>query len=182
MAFEIALMVAAAVILYALFVFNSLVSARQKVKNSWAQVDVQLKKRADIVYNLVEIVKSYVRFEKKTLEKITRERTNILNSANQKETISESNALAKTFKAIFAVAENYPNLRANESFLELQKQLIALEEDIAYARMVYNDVVTLYNTAIHSFPANMIAPLFGFHEERHLEASDIERTGVVVKL
>lgn len=169
-------------LLFVIITYNSLINSQQKVKNSWAQIDVQLKKRADLVYNLVEVVKSYAKYEKKTLTQITEERTKILDAQNRNEVITESNALTKAFKSIFAVVENYPELKADKQFLELQKQLAALEDDIAYARMVYNDVVTLYNTALLSFPQNLIAPVLGFKEQEHLKANEIERASVAVKL
>jgi LemA protein len=182
MALELVVIVFFALAAYVVFVFNSLLTTRNKVKNSWAQIDVQLKKRADIIYNLVEIVKGYAKHEKTVLENITRGRANVAGASNPSETISGSNQLARAFKTVFAVAENYPELKANQNFLELQKELVKLEDDIAYARMVYNDVVTIYNTEIHVFPKNIIASVLAFGEQKLLEAADIERASAKVKM
>jgi LemA protein len=170
------------VILGLILIFNSLITARQKVKNAWAQIDVQLKKRADLVDNLVNVVKGYSKYEKKTLTDITERRTRVMNSKDPSQLIAESNGLASSMKSIFAVAENYPDLKANPSFLELQKQLAELENGIAYARMVYNDVVTIYNTLIMTFPQNLVSGPLGFTETKLLETDDIQRLAVGVKL
>lgn len=111
------------IILGFIVIFNSLITARQKVKNAWAQIDVQLKKRADLVGNLVEVVKGYSKYEKKLLTDITQRRANVMNSSDPSQLIAESNGLASSLKSVFAVAENYPDLKANENFLELQRQL-----------------------------------------------------------
>ena len=170
------------VILGFIVIFNSLITARQKVKNSWAQIDVQLKKRADLVGNLVEVVKGYSKYEKKLLTDITQRRTNVMNSTDPSQLITESNGLASSLKSVFAVAENYPDLKANQNYLELQRQLSQLEDGIAYARMVYNDVVTIYNTLIMTFPQNLVAGPLGFKETKLLETDEIQRLAVSVKL
>jgi LemA protein len=178
------LIVVAAVIIVlgVILVFNSLVTAKQRVNNAWAQIDVQLKKRADLVYNLVEIVKGYAKHEKGVFEDVARMRAGIMGASAQNEVISQSNALAAGLKSVFAVAEAYPDLKANQGFLDLQKQLVGLEDSIAKARMVYNDVVTIYNTRIMTVPQNLIAPLLGFKEIKQLEADSIARAPVKVKI
>lgn len=167
---------------YVIYIFNSLIKSRNRVRNAWAQIDVQLKKRADIVYNLVEIVKGYAKHEKTLFENVTAQRSSITRSSNQSEVIKESNLLSQSFKSIFAVAENYPKLKADKNFLDLQNQLVKIENDIAYARMVYNDVITIYNTSIHTFPNNVLASVFGFHEHKLLEADVFERASKPVSL
>lgn len=165
-----------------ILIFNSLVTAKQRVNNGWAQIDVQLKKRADLVYNLVEIVKGYAGHEKTVFNDVTRMRAGIMATSAQNEVIEQSNALAAGLRSVFAVAEGYPDLKANQNFLDLQRQLVSLEDSIAKARMVYNDVVTIYNTRILTFPQNIVAPLFGFKEIKQLEADSIARAPVKVKL
>jgi LemA protein len=162
-------------------VFNSLIGSRNKVKNSFAQIDVQLKKRADTVYNLVEIVKGYAKHEKSLFEKVTAARAAVVD-AKPGEVVKASNALTRSAKSLFAVAENYPDLKANKNFLKLQEQLVQIEDDIARARMVYNDVVTIFNTKIQEFPNNLIGPLLGFSEQKLLEANEIEQAATKVKM
>ncbi len=154
--------------------FNSLIVARQRVDNSWAQIDVQLKKRADLVPNLIEIVKGYAKHERETLEKVTECRAKVMSAQEQTAVMAESNALAGGIGSVFAVAESYPDLKADQEFVSLQKKLADLEDSIAYARMVYNDVVTIYNTKIATFPRNMIAGILGFKERKYLDEGDLQ--------
>lgn len=164
-----------------ILIFNSLVVARQRVRNAWSQIDVQLKRRADLVFNLVETVRGYEKHEKAVFEDVARMRAGV-KDATGKEVIAKSNALTSGLKSVFAVAENYPQLRANENFMELQNELVSLEDSIAKARMVYNDVVTIYNIKVMSFPQNIIAPALGFTKIGQLEADEIDRAPVKVKL
>ncbi|NYZ74178.1 LemA family protein [Candidatus Micrarchaeota archaeon] len=179
---SIAIVVVVIVALGVILVFNSLITARNRVKNAWAQIDVQLKKRADLVYNLAEVVKGYSKHEKNVFEEVTKRRTGILGSSSQDEVIAQSNALSASMKSVFAVAEAYPELKANQGYLDLQRQLVSLEDGIARARMVYNDVVTIYNTRIATFPQNILAPPLGFGETGLLETDAIDRLAVKVKL
>jgi LemA protein len=181
MVVEILVLILIVIAIFLVLVFNSLISSRNKVKNSFAQIDVQLKKRADTIVNLVEIVKGYAKHEKSLFEEVTAARASVA-SASPQEVVAASNALTKSAKSLFAVAENYPDLKANENFLKLQEQLVRIENDIAYARMVYNDVVTIFNTKIQSFPNNVIAPLFGFSEQKLLETNEIERAAAKVNI
>ncbi|HSB46380.1 MAG TPA: LemA family protein [Candidatus Bilamarchaeum sp.] len=186
MALDIILIVVAVVVLGLLvwlaLIFNSLVGARQKVKNSWAQIDVQLKKRADLILNLVEIVKGYAKQERDVFENVAKARAGVMSVTSPAQVIEKSNALAATLRGVYAVAEGYPELKSNQNFLDLQKQLVSIEDGIARARMVYNDVVTIYNTLVLTFPQNVIAPVLGFREMKQLEASEIDRAPVGVKL
>jgi len=167
---------------YLVFLFNSLVTARNRVDNSWAQIDVQLKKRADLIVNLVEVVKGYAKHEKGVFVKVAEQRAALANSRGRQESIAASSALMQSFGGVLAIAESYPDLKASANYIDLQKQLAALENDIARARMVYNDIVTIYNTKIMIFPANLIASMLGFRERALLEASEIERSAIRVKV
>lgn len=153
--------------------YNRLVSLKNRVKNSFAQIDVQLKRRNDLIPNLVETVKGYASHEKGVLEEVTKARTNVMNASTVKETSEADNQLTGALKTLFAVAENYPDLKANSNFQQLQDQLSDTEDKISYARQFYNDTVLMYNNACQQFPSNMLAKLFGFKEEEFFEA-DVE--------
>ena len=144
--------------------YNGLVTARNKVKNAWAQIDVQLNRRADLIPNLVETVKGYAGHEKTVFEDVTAARAGLMNANGVKEINEANNQLSETLKTLFAVAENYPELKANENFKELQAQLSQTEDKIAYSRQFYNDTVLMYNNKCQTFPSNIIASLFGFKE------------------
>ena len=145
-----------------IFLYNAFVSLQKRVQNAWAQIDVQLKRRADLIPNLIETVKGYARFEKSVLTQVTQARTSILQAKNPRESAKADNMLSSALKTIFAVAENYPQLRANENFLKLQEEFSTTENKIAYARQFYNDTVMEYNTAIAQFPGVIVAGMFGF--------------------
>ncbi len=169
------------VIILVVGLYNNLVQLKMRVKNAWAQIDTQLKRRFDLIPNLVETVKGYMVHENTTLENITKAR-NSYSSAN---TISEkseaNNNLSNTLKTLFAVAEAYPELKANENFKALQEELTTTENKIAYARQFYNDTVQMYNTAILSFPQNLFANAFGFKEEGFFEVNESEKEPVKVQ-
>lgn len=169
------------VLIIAVYFFNRFIVLKNRVKNSWAQIDVQLKKRADMIMNLVNIVKGYAKHEKSTFEKIAKIRNSIIDS-NGEDVVKKSNELAKASKSLFAVVENYPELKANKNFLELQRQLVKLEGDIAKARMVYNDIVTKYNIEIQEFPNNLFASLFGFGKKEYYKIGKLDRIPVEVRL
>jgi len=173
---------AAALLICAALVFNSLITARNRVRNAWSQIDVQLKKRAGVIYNMAEIVKGYAKHEKSVFTNVARQRAAVAGASSSRDSLKTNNLLAQAFRSVFAVAENYPQLMASGNFLELQSQLAKIEGDIARARMVYNDVVTIYNTNISVFPQNIVAALLGFKAEKLLEADDIERAGVRLKI
>ena len=142
--------------------YNRLVSLRNRVENSFAQIDVQLKRRNDLIPNLVETVKGYASHEKEVLEEVTRARGNVMNASGVKETSDANNQLTGALKTLFAVAENYPDLKANSNFQQLQDQLNDTEDKIAYARQFYNDTVLMYNNACQQFPSSMLAKIFHF--------------------
>lgn len=151
---------------FIVFVYNSLVTFQKRVNNAWAQIDVQLKRRADLIPNLIETVKGYARFEKKVLTEVTKARTAIMSAKSPKESAQADNMLAGALKTIFAVAENYPTLKASENFKSLQEEFSTTENKIAYARQFYNDSVLKFNTAIAVFPNSIVAGIFGFSKPR----------------
>lgn len=144
------------------WLYNRLVRLRNLARSSWSDIDVLLKKRHDLVGNLVETVKGYAGYEKATLLGVTEARGRAMRAEGPGKRGEEENALAEKLASLFAVAESYPDLKANESFLELQKQLAEIENGIEYARRYYNAVVRDYNTATETFPSNMVASGFGF--------------------
>ncbi|NLK34650.1 MAG: LemA family protein [Gracilibacteraceae bacterium] len=168
-------------VLIAISTYNSLVVKRNRVKNSWAQIDVQLKKRFDMVPNLVETVKGYAKHEAGTLEAIIKARNQYISASTPEEMMNANTEMTGALSRLFALAESYPDLKANTNFMELQKELSELEEKIAYARQFYNDTVLMYNNAIQVVPANIIASLFGFREEPYFKADEAERLNVKVQ-
>ena len=154
--------------------YNNLVTARQKVKNGWSQIDVQLQRRFDLIPNLVESVKGYMSHETSVLEKITELRTSWANAKSVSEKMDINNQLSETLKTIMAVSENYPDLKANENFIALQGEISNTENKISYSRQFYNDTVTRYNTMIETFPSNIVASLFHFESEKLFEVDSSE--------
>jgi len=173
--------VAGFIVLFIIILYNSVIRLRNQVKNSWAQIDVQLKRRNDLIPNLVETVKGYMKHEKNVLENITRARSAILSAKTMNEKAKASNALSDTIKSLFAVSENYPTLKANENFMQLQEELSGTESKIAYARQHYNDVVMEFNIKIQQFPANFFAKMFNFKQEQLFETEKEERKNVKVQ-
>lgn len=151
--------------------YNRLVVLRNRVDNAWAQIDVQLKQRYDLVPNLVATVKGYAAHESKTLEAVIQARNMATAAQGPAETAKAEGMLAGALKSLFAVAEAYPDLKANQNFMNLQEQLSNLESKIAYARQFYNDTVMSFNTAIQSFPANLLAGMFGFAKRESFDAN-----------
>ena len=149
-------------LLWLIGTFNSLVRKRNLVRNGWADIDVQLKKRYDLIPNLVEMVKGYMQHEKSVLEDITKARTSAMQAQGAKAKEGAENALSGTLKTLFAVSENYPELKANANFLDLQRELADTENKIQASRRFYNGNVRDYNISIESFPSNLIAGIFHF--------------------
>ena len=173
-------LVALAVILF-IVLYNGLVSLRVKVENAFAQVDVQLKQRSDLVPNLVEAVKGYAKHEKSVFEDVTKARAAMMNAGSIAGKAQASDMLTGALKSLFAVAENYPQLRASENFKELQVELTDLESKIAYARQFYNDAVQDYNTQIAVLPNSLLAGGLGFQKKEFFQAAEEERKSVRVK-
>ena len=161
--------------------YNGLVVARNKVRDQFSQIDVQLKKRFDLIPNLVETVKGYAKHESETLEKVIEARNGYANAKTDAEKMAASKEMSQGVMQIFALAENYPELKANSNFLELQGQLKEVEDKISYARQFYNDSVLMYNNKIEMFPSNLVASMFGFKKEAFFEADEKERENVEVK-
>ena len=143
-------------------IYNKLVTLRQRVQNAWSQIDVQLQRRFDLIPNLVETVKGYMTHEKDTLTKVTELRASWSDAKTVEDKAKLEGELSNTLKTIMAVAENYPNLKADQSFNNLQTELSDTENKISYSRQFYNDTVTIYNTKLETFPSNLVASMFGF--------------------
>jgi LemA protein len=164
------------VVFFFIVVYNGLIVKRNRVSNAWSQIDVQLKKRANLVPNLVETVKAYAKHEREVFEKVTKARTEVMKAGdNLKQKAQAENLLTGALKSLFAVAEAYPDLKANENFKLLQEQLEGIESKIAYARQFYNDSVLEYNNAIQTFPNNLIAGLFHFSAKEFFEIEETEK-------
>lgn len=161
--------------------YNALIRLKNQVKNSWAQIDVQLKRRNDLIPNLVNTVKGYMKHEKETLENITKARAAIMQANDVEGAAQASGELSGLLKSLFAVAENYPDLKANQNFIQLQEEITGTENKIAYARQHYNDMVMVFNTKIQKFPNNVFAGMLGFGEEKSFEATEEEKKNVEVK-
>lgn len=151
-------------------IYNSLIKLRNGVDNGWSQINVQLERRSDLVSNLVETVKGYSKHEKSTFQNVTEARARLNEAETVKENEKANNKLTKSLKSLFAVAESYPELKADESFEKLMQQLSETEDKIAYFRQLYNDVVYTYNNKCQMFPSNIIANFFGFEKARYFEA------------
>lgn len=161
--------------------YNNLVSLRQRVQNAWSQIDVQLKRRFDLIPNLVETVKGYASHEKDTLEAVVKARNEYLSSDTPEGKIEANNDLNKVVTKLFALAESYPELKADTNFRELQTTLTETEDKISYARQFYNDVVMKYNNKVEVFPSNIVAGMFGFKTSAYFNATEEERENVKVK-
>ena len=161
------------VVLWAVAVYNRFISRRNLVKESWAQIDVQMKRRYDLIPNVVETVKGYAKHERETFENVTKARNMAMNAGNVQDRAQAENMLTGALKTLFAVAENYPELKANQNFLGLQEELAGTENRIGFARQHYNDVVRDYNVGIQQVPANIIAGAFGFKEEPYFQVEEL---------
>jgi len=151
---------------YIALLFNRLVRYRNRVENAWHQIDVQLNRRADLIPNLVETVKGYASHERGTFEAVTQARSAVMNAKTVGESAQAEGQLTQALKSLFAVAEAYPDLKASQNFLALQEELSGTENKLAYARQFYNDSVMSYDVARQRFPANLIAGMFNFKEQR----------------
>ena len=156
--------------------YNGLVRLRNQVKNAWAQIDVQLKRRYDLIPNLVETAKGYMQHERGTLEAVTKARQQAIDlSGGVADQAKAENFLSQTLRSLFAVSENYPNLKANQNFLALQEELTSTENKISFARQFYNDQVLHLNNKIEMFPSNIIAGTFNFKRAESFELGDAEQ-------
>jgi LemA protein len=167
-------------VVYLIVLYNGLVKLRNRIENAWAQIDVQLKRRYDLIPNLVETVKGYASHERETLEAVIQARNMAAAAEGPQAQAEAENMISGALKSLFALQEAYPDLKANQNFLELQEELTATEGRIAYARQFYNDMVFKYNTKIQSFPAVFIAGMMHFTEREYFEADDESRGPVSV--
>jgi LemA protein len=175
LALIIILVIVVLVGLYAVFSYNGLVSLRNRIENAWAQIDVQLKRRYDLIPNLVETVKGYASHERETLDAVIEARNAGMNASGPHDQAEAENQITGALKSLFALSEAYPDLKANQNFAQLQEELTGTEGRIAYARQFYNDTVYRYNTKIQSFPSNILANAFRFSEREYFEADDESR-------
>jgi len=167
------------IVLFVVGVYNSLIRKRMRVKEAWADIDVQLKRRYDLIPNIVESVKGYATHEKTVFENVTKARSQAMQAAGGANKMVAENQLSQTLKSLFAVAENYPELKANQNFLQLQTELVDTEDKIQAARRFYNGNVRDYNIAIQTFPSNIIAGVFAFKLELLFETSEPEERETV---
>ncbi|WP_292467686.1 LemA family protein [Methanolobus sp.] len=162
-------------------IYNNLIKMRNRVENTWAQIDVQLKRRNDLIPNIVETVKGYAEHEKNLFENVTKSRAAVSSAQGVNETAEASNMLTSALKSMFAVVENYPDLKANQNFIQLQNELAKTEDKIAYSRQFYNDVVMKYNTSIETIPNNIVAGMKGFEKKELFEAPAEDRAVPEIK-
>ncbi|HZN43248.1 MAG TPA: LemA family protein [Actinomycetota bacterium] len=181
-AFWIALGILVLVVLVGVWLYNRLVSLRARVDNGWSQIDVQLRRRADLIPNLVEAVRGYAAHERELFEEVTRARAHSIEASGVADQAQAENEVTAGLRQLLAVVENYPDLKANENFLALQEELVGTESKIAYARQFYNDQVMKLNTLIGSFPSSIVAGTFGFEPRRFFEIDEPTRGPVQVDL
>lgn len=176
---DAALVIGIVVVLLVIFVigvYNRLVRLRNRVEAGWAQIDVQLKRRHDLVPNLVETVKGYAAHERDTLEAVIRARQQAVAAEGVEDQAQAENMLSGALRQLFAVSEAYPDLKANQNFLALQEELSKTEERIAFARQFYNEQTLAYDNALETFPSNIVAGIFNFEEKPYFEAEEATRT------
>src|SRR5437870_3885210 len=170
--------VALVAIVFGVGVYNGLVNRNVETKNAWSQIDVQLKRRYDLIPNLVETVKGYAGHEKETLERVVQARNMAMNARGVAEQAQAESMLTGTLKSLFAVAEAYPDLKANQNFMGLQEELKSTENRIGFARQHYNDAVSQYNTSLQTFPANVVGGMFGFRPSEFFKLDAAEAAAV----
>ncbi len=176
----IVVIVAGIALFYFWMLYNSLVTAKVRIQEALSHIDVQLKRRTDLIPNLLETVKGYAKHEKELLENITKARTSLMSAKTTQDKAQANNMLSDTLKSLFAVAENYPDLKANQNFGKLQDELSDTENKIAYSRQFYNSNVMDYNTKVAVFPNSIIANMFGFKPAEFFEAEEEEKKTVKV--
>ena len=174
--------VPAVILLWVIMAYNSLIYWKNQVKNAWSQIDVQLKRRYDLIPNLVETVKGYAKHGREVFENVTKARNMAMQATDPKGAAQAENVLSGALKSLFAVSEAYPDLKANQNFLAVQEELSSTENKISFARQFYNDTTVKYNILIQSFPKNIIAGMFHFTEQQLFEVeSPEERKAVKVQ-
>ncbi|MFH1592251.1 MAG: LemA family protein [Candidatus Woesearchaeota archaeon] len=176
----IVIIILVVVVLWIIFTYNALVRLRNRIENAWAQIDVQLKRRYNLIPNLVEAVKGYMKHERGVLTEITKARSSLM-KGGVKSRAEASNQITDALKTIFAVAENYPQLKASTNFMNLQEELSGTESKIAYSRQFYNDSVLSLNQKVQTFPSKIIAGMFSFKEKEYFEVEEAAKKPVKVK-
>lgn len=169
------------ILIYLTNTYNTLVGLRNKVKDSWAQIDVVLKNRNDLIPNIVETVKGYAKHESGTLKEVIEARSKMASATTREDEMKASGEVTQALGKLFALAESYPELKANTNFLDLQNKLNEIEEKIRFSRQFYNDTVLTYKNKLEMFPSNIVAGMFGFKPEAFFEATEEERKNVQVK-
>ena len=169
------------VLLYAVITYNRLVTLRNRIENAWAQVDVQLQRRYDLIPNLVETVKGYASHEREALEAVIQARAQAISAKGPAQQGQAEDMLSGALKSLFALSEAYPDLKANQNFSQLQEELAGTEGRIAYARQFYNDVINRYNTLTQTFPSVIVARAANFNEREYFESDEAARTNVQVQ-
>lgn len=177
----IILIVVVLIVLWVAVTYNSLVSFRNRVKDAWSQIDVQLKRRFDLIPNLVETVKGYTKHESETLENVIKARNTYMSATLPEDQMKADGELTKAISKLFALSESYPDLKANTNFTHLQEQLNETENKIAMSRQFYNDIVMQYNNKIEMVPSNIVANIFKFQKQAFFEADNESRENVKVK-
>ncbi|HIH35500.1 MAG TPA: LemA family protein [Methanosphaera sp.] len=161
--------------------YNDLVNGRNRVENAWSQIDVQLQRRNDLIPNIVETVKGYAGHEKETFNQVTQARASMANATTVQEVAEANNNITEALKSLFAISEAYPDLKANQNFIELQQELSDTEDKISYARQFYNDTVLKYNNLCQQFPSSLVASIFHFDKSEFFEAQEGTRAAPNVK-
>ena len=171
----ITLIILAVLINYIISIYNDLVAKRNQVKNAWSKIDVQLKRRTDLIPNLVEVVKGYAKHESETFDKVSQARASLMNAKSMSDIHKSNSQLSRSLVSLYAIAERYPELKANSNFLDLQRQLSETEDKIAIYREKYNNFVLIYNNRCEQFPSNLVAGIFGFKIANFIESSKEEK-------
>ena len=175
------LLFAVAIVGYVIAIYNGLIKLKNNIKKSWANIDVLLKQRSDELPKLVSTVKGYMKHEREVLENVTKARTSFLNATTVAETAAADNMISGALKSLFAVAENYPDLKANENFMQLQTRISGIENEIADRREFYNDSVNQYNIRIQSIPDVIVARMMGYQNEEMFEVTEVDKQDVEIK-
>ena len=175
------LVIVVLIVIFVVATYNKLVDLRNRVRDQWSQIDVQLKRRFDLIPNLVSTVKGYTKHESETLEKVIEARNSYATAENPHDKMEANDMLSNSLSKLFALAESYPDLKANTNFLELQQELQETENKIAMARQFYNDTVLTYNNKIEMFPSNVIASIFHFKMEEFFKAEEEAKQNVKVE-
>lgn len=175
------LVIVVILVLWVIATYNSLITLRNRVKDAWSQIDVQLKRRFDLIPNLVETIKGYTKHESETLENVVKARNTYLSATLPEDQMKADGELTQAINKLFALTESYPDLKANTNFTDLQEQLKETENKIAMSRQFYNDIVMQYNNKVEMVPSNIVASIFKFQKQAFFEAVESERENVKVK-